>query len=134
MLLSPLLQSLSSLVVQSLTVFTHQISSLHLEICKYGFFKVLFGCFRKNSFIFLKQTFHITHFVPSFLSYFSNSYFISNFPDSWEFVEILKELSLDHKLWFSKPYIFTTQYCGYLIFLTLNYVRWNNLSLKYQRF
>ena len=44
-----------------------------------------------------------------------------------------KELSFCHKLLFSNHYIFGTQYCRPLIFQTLNYVRSNNHSLKYQR-
>ena len=39
-----------------------------------------------------------------------------------------------HKLWFSIPYIFATQCCRPWIFQTINSVRSNNLSLKYQRF
>ena len=42
-----------------------------------------------------------------------------------------KELNLCHKLWFSNPNIFATQCFSPQIFLTKNYVRSNNLSLKY---
>ena len=42
-------------------------------------------------------------------------------------------MSLCHKLWFSYPNIFATQCRIPLIFETTNYVRPNNLSLKYQR-
>ena len=48
--------------------------------------------------------------------------------------EITKELSLCNKLWFSNPYIFSTQCSRPLIFQTMKYVRLNNPSLKYQRF
>ena len=45
-----------------------------------------------------------------------------------------KELSFCHKLWFSNFNIVATQ-CGRpLIFQTMNSVRSNNVSLKYQRF
>ena len=43
-----------------------------------------------------------------------------------------KELSLSHKLWFSNPYIFATQFLVPYIFETKYTVRSNNLSLKYQ--
>jgi len=46
----------------------------------------------------------------------------------------IKELSLCNKLWFSNPYIFSTQCSRPLIFQTMKYVRLNNPSLKYQRF
>ena len=46
----------------------------------------------------------------------------------------LKELSLCHKLWFSYPNIFPTQWRRPNIFQTLNSVRSINLSLKYQKF
>ena len=47
---------------------------------------------------------------------------------------VRKELSLCHKLRFSNPVICTTQSRRPLIFQTMNSVRSNNLSLKYQRF
>ena len=47
---------------------------------------------------------------------------------------IAKELSLCHKLCFSKPYIFGFQCLRPLKFQTMNSVRSNNVSLKYQRF
>ena len=43
-----------------------------------------------------------------------------------------KELSLCHKLWFYNPYIYGTQRFRPEIFQTVNSVRSNNLSLKYQ--
>ena len=46
----------------------------------------------------------------------------------------IKELSLCQKLFFSKPYIFATQRWRSWIFQTINSVRSNNISLKYQRF
>ena len=46
----------------------------------------------------------------------------------------IKELSLCQKLFFSKPYIFATQRWRSWIFQTMNSVRSNNISLKYQRF
>ena len=45
-----------------------------------------------------------------------------------------KELSLCNKIWFSNPYVFSTQCSKPLIFQTMKYVRLNNPSLKYQRF
>ena len=42
-----------------------------------------------------------------------------------------KELSLCHKLWFSKTYIFATQWRRSKIFQTMNSIRLNNLSLQY---
>ena len=45
-----------------------------------------------------------------------------------------KELSLYHKLCFSKSYIFRFQCPRPKIFQTMNSVRSNNISLKYQRF
>ena len=45
-----------------------------------------------------------------------------------------KELSICHKLWFSKFNIIATQWRKPLIFQTMNAVRSNNVSLKYQRF
>ena len=45
-----------------------------------------------------------------------------------------KELSLCHKLWFSNHYVFGTKCHRPMIFQTMNSVRSNNLSLKYQRF
>ena len=45
-----------------------------------------------------------------------------------------KELSLCHKLWFSNPYIFTTQCRRPDTFQTVNSVGSKNLSLKYQKF
>ena len=45
-----------------------------------------------------------------------------------------KELSLCQKLFFSKPYIFATQLWRSWIFKTMNSVRSNNISLKYQWF
>ena len=50
------------------------------------------------------------------------------------FLLVREELSLCNKLWFSNPYIFSTQCCRPLIFQTMNYVRLSNPSLKYQRF
>ena len=44
-----------------------------------------------------------------------------------------KDLSLYHKLWFSNCFFFATQCLRSLIFQAMNYVRLNNLSLKYQR-
>ena len=44
----------------------------------------------------------------------------------------LKELSLCHKLWFSIPHISGTLYRGHKIFQTMNPVRLNIQSLKYQ--
>ena len=49
-------------------------------------------------------------------------------------INFTKELSFCHKLWFSKFNIVATQCRGPLIFQTLNSVRSNNVSLKYQRF
>ena len=46
----------------------------------------------------------------------------------------IKELSFCHKLYFSNLYIFATQCRRPVIFQTMNSVRPNNLSLKYQRF
>ena len=45
----------------------------------------------------------------------------------------VKELSSYHKLWFSYPHTFVTQFCRSLIFQTMHSVRSINLSLKYQR-
>ena len=45
-----------------------------------------------------------------------------------------KELSLYHKLRFSSPLIFSTLYRRPYIFQTINSVRSNYLSLKYQRY
>ena len=42
--------------------------------------------------------------------------------------------SLPQQLWFANPYIFATQGRISKIFQTLNYVKINKLSLKYQRF
>ena len=47
---------------------------------------------------------------------------------------LAKELSLCHKLCFSKSYIFIFQCRRPQIFQTMNSVRSNNISLKYQRF
>jgi len=47
---------------------------------------------------------------------------------------MIKELSFCRKLLFSDPNISATQCHGPWIFQTINSVRWNNLSLKYQRF
>ena len=43
------------------------------------------------------------------------------------------ELSLCHKLWFFNPCIISIRCCRRLIFQTINSVRSNSLSLKYQR-
>ena len=48
--------------------------------------------------------------------------------------KIIKELSFCHKLYFSNLYIFVTHCCKPLIFQTMNSVRPNNPSLKYQGF
>ena len=49
-------------------------------------------------------------------------------------MQVSQKLRFCHKLWFSNPYIFPIQ-CGRpLIFQSMNYVRSNNLSLKYQMF
>ena len=63
------------------------------------------------------------------------------FLKTWSTVEIIfsptlttKELTLCHKLSFSKPYIFGTKCCRPQIFQTMHSVRSNNQSLKYQRF
>ena len=45
----------------------------------------------------------------------------------------IKDLSLSHKLWFSNPYIWATQYCRPWIFQTMNSVRSNNIRLTCQR-
>ena len=45
-----------------------------------------------------------------------------------------KELSLCHKPWFSNPYIFVNQCMLTYIFESMNSVRYNDHSLKYQRF
>ena len=47
---------------------------------------------------------------------------------------IEKELSFCHKLWFSDFNIVATQCHRSLIFQTMNAIRSNNVSLKYQRF
>ena len=44
-----------------------------------------------------------------------------------------KELSLCHKLCFSNPYIFATHCRKPLTFQTMNSIKSNNLSLKFQR-
>ena len=49
-------------------------------------------------------------------------------------IKFKKELSLCHKLWFFKHFIFGFQCRRPQIFLTMNSVRSNNVSLKYQRF
>ena len=59
---------------------------------------------------------------------FSKNKRIIFFPYIWN------ELSFCHKLLFSNHYIFGTRCCRPLIFQTMNYVRSNNHSLKYQRF
>ena len=46
----------------------------------------------------------------------------------------IKELSFCHKLWFSNSYNLATHSPRPLIFQTINSVRSNSLSLKYQRF
>ena len=46
--------------------------------------------------------------------------------------KLAKELSLWNKLWYSNP--ISTHCCRPLIFQTMNYVRLNDPSLKYQRF
>ena len=46
----------------------------------------------------------------------------------------IKELSFCHEFYFSNLFIFATQCRRPLIFQTMNSVRPNNLSLKYQRF
>ncbi len=47
----------------------------------------------------------------------------------------IKELSLCHKLRFSYPFIFPTECPSRpLIFKTMNSIRSDNLSMKYQRF
>ena len=43
-------------------------------------------------------------------------------------------MSFCHKLWFSNTYISSTQFCTRYIFQTMNSVRSNSLSLKYQGF
>ena len=43
-------------------------------------------------------------------------------------------MRLCHKLWFSNPNIFTTQCRKPEIFQTMNFVRSNNQSLKFQKF
>ena len=43
-------------------------------------------------------------------------------------------MSFCHKLWFSNTYISSTQFCRRNIFQTMNSVRSNSLSLKYQGF
>ena len=45
-----------------------------------------------------------------------------------------KELSFCHKLWFSNSYNLATHSLRPLIFQTINSLRSNSLSLKYQRF
>ena len=45
-----------------------------------------------------------------------------------------KDLSFCHQFKFLNPHIFATQCRSYLKFLTINSVRPNSLSLKYQRF
>ena len=57
--------------------------------------------------------------------FFLKSHFIYN---------LLKELSFCHKLWFSNSDNLTTRFPRPLIFQTINSVRLNSLSLKYQRF
>ena len=46
----------------------------------------------------------------------------------------VKGIEFCHKQWFSNLNIFATQCRRPLIFQTTNSARWNNLSLKYQRF
>ena len=54
--------------------------------------------------------------------------------DSRKLIILWKELSFCHKLWFSNSYNLTTRFPRPLIFQTINSVRTNSLSLKYQRF
>ena len=46
----------------------------------------------------------------------------------------VKELSICHKRRFSIPFIFSIQYRKHYIFQTMNFVRSNYLSLKYQSY
>ena len=67
------------------------------------------------------------------LSYWFNRAFISARKEL-KFLKIPKGTEFFHKLYFSNLYIFATQCRRPLIFQTMNSVRPNNLSLKYQRF
>ena len=52
--------------------------------------------------------------------------------DSRKLIILWKELSFCHNLWFSNSYNLTTRFPRPLIFQTINSVRTNSLSLKYQ--
>ena len=54
--------------------------------------------------------------------------------NNFKLFEKMNHEILPQKLWFSICYIFAAQYRRPLIFQTLNSVRSNNISLKYQRF
>ena len=64
--------------------------------------------------------------------------FLNIFKQPYLCTNALKELSFCHKLWFSNSYLaknnLATHSLRPLIFQTINSVRSNSLSLKYQRF
>ena len=81
--------------------------------------------FFNKKFIFLKIHHSKQENLQIFVLYYLNRQIYSN---------PVKELSLCHKIKYSCSYILATQCRRPLIFQTINSVRSNNLSLKYQRF
>ena len=77
---------------------------------------------------------NIVHFIEYYLGFIINieRAIISSCLNSDE--SAAKELSLCHKLLFSNHYIFGTKCRRPYIFQTMNSVKSNNLSLKYQMF
>ena len=75
-------------------------------------------------------------FKAIFKEYLYNSIILKNIflSRNYKFDFITKEVSFCHKLKYSYPYILATQCRRPKIFQTVNSVRSNSLSLKYQRF
>ena len=75
---------------------------------------------------------------PTHLDRLASTFWLENSEELWEwshfFDNITRGIMSSHKLWFSNPYIFATHWRRPWIFPTMNYIRSNNLSLKWQRF
>ena len=84
-----------------------------------------------------EQTAYAAEVGPKILKYYEE-YFDTPFPlpkqDMIAIPGLIKEMSICNKLWLSNSYNLATHSPRPLIFQTINSVRSNSLSLKYQRF
>ena len=98
--------------------------------------KTLKQCFRHDIMLLQCKLFYKQLKIPDLVKFIFlfHSFLVLTVHLYSTFFVFLKEFSLRRKLRFSNTYIFATQCRRPQIFQTMNYVRPNRLSLKYQGF